>query len=337
MRPPQSLRGASARARREGNGFGHAHIAQIQRARILAAMFDVASELGASNVSVAHVVERSGVSRRTFYEAFADREDCFLAAFEDALAFVSERVLPAYHAERGWRDRIRAGVIAFLAFLDEEPVIGRLLICESLTGGARARVRREQVLAQIASAIDESASSAVLVGPLTAEGLVGGALSILDARLSLSSEPPEPPLIGMANVLVSMIVLPYLGPSAARRELERPVESRVRDHRDARLLEDPFKGAGMRLTYRTVRVLLAVAEHPGASNRLIGETAGISDQGQISKLLGRLQRLGLISNTGLSPGQGAPNAWTLTESGRQLTKSIRAHTGGGTHDTRVAR
>ena len=316
-------------------------------------MFDVASELGASNVSVAHVVERSGVSRRTFYEAFADREDCFLAAFEDALAFVSERVLPAYHAERGWRDRIRAGVIAFLAFLDEEPVIGRLLICESLTGGARARVRREQVLAQIASAIDEgrtlkgipkghaageeSASSAVLVGPLTAEGLVGGALSILDARLSLSSEPPEPPLIGMANVLVSMIVLPYLGPSAARRELERPVESRVRDHRDARLLEDPFKGAGMRLTYRTVRVLLAVAEHPGASNRLIGETAGISDQGQISKLLGRLQRLGLISNTGLSPGQGAPNAWTLTESGRQLTKSIRAHTGGGTHDTRVAR
>jgi AcrR family transcriptional regulator len=328
-RPPSSLRAASARARREGNGFGQAQVAQIQRARILAAMFDVATELGAANVSVADVVERSGVSRRTFYETFADREDCFLAAFDDALAFASQRVLPAYQAERRWRDQVRAAVIAFLSFLDEEPVIGRLLIRESLTGGAKTRTRREQVLAQIAGAIDrgreESANTAAMLQPLTAEGLVGGALSIIDARLSLSRDPP---VIGLANVLLSMIVLPYLGPAAARRALDRPVEPRVSDRRDARLLEDPFKGAGMRLTYRTVRVLLAVAEHPNASNRAIGQTAGIADQGQISKLLGRLQRLGLISNTGLGPGRGAPNAWTLTATGRQLTKSIRTHTEG---------
>jgi AcrR family transcriptional regulator len=349
-RPPQSLRAASARARREGNGFGHAQVAQIQRARILAAMFDVATELGAASVSVADVVERSGVSRRTFYETFADREDCFLAAFEDALAFASQRVLPAYQAEKKWRERIRAAVIAFLFFLDEEPVIGRLLIRESLTGGAKTRMRREEVLAQLAGAIDmgreESGSAAAMLGPLTAEGLVGGALSILDARLSQPEHAPPvrgtlevipkghiprghaaaSGLIGLANMLVSMIVLPYLGPAAARKELERPIEPRQSEHRDARLLEDPFKDAGMRLTYRTARVLLAVSEHPGASNRAIGESAGMSDQGQISKLLGRLQRLGLVSNTGLGPGQGAPNAWTLTGTGRQLTKSIRAHT-----------
>lgn len=323
----QSLRSASARARREGNGFGHAQVAQIQRARILSAMFDVAVERGVANVSVADVVERSGVSRRTFYESFSGREDCFLAAFEDALAFASERVLPAYHSERKWRDQIRAAVIAFLAFLDEEPVIGRLLIRESLSGGTKTRARREHVLAEIANVIDkgreESASTAAMLQPLTAEGLVGGALSILDARISVSDQPP---LIDLASVLVSMIVLPYLGPGAARKELERPVEAPVSDHRDARLLEDPFKGAGMRLTYRTVRVLLAVSEHSGASNRTVGETAGISDQGQISKLLGRLQRLGLIANTGLGPGQGAPNAWTLTGPGGQLTKNIRAHT-----------
>jgi len=329
-RPQQSLRAASARARREGNGFGHAQVAQIQRARILAAMFDVATELGAANVSVAHVVERSGVSRRTFYETFTDREDCFLAAFDDALAFASQRVIPAYQAERKWRDQIRAGVVAFLSFLDDEPVIGRLLISESLTAGPKTRVRREQVLAQIAEAIDggrqESTSSVALLQPLTAEGLVGGALAILDARISLSSDTP---LIGLTGVLMSMIVLPYLGPTAARKELERQVETRPSDPPTARLLEDPFKDKGMRLTYRTVRVLLAVAEHSGASNRTIGETAGISDQGQISKLLGRLTRLGLIDNTGLGHGQGAPNAWTLTESGRQLTKSLQAHTANG--------
>jgi AcrR family transcriptional regulator len=323
-RAPQSLRAASARARREGNGFAHAQVAQIQRARILAAMFDVATEHGAGNVSVADVVERSGVSRRTFYETFADREDCFLAAFDDALAFASQRVLPAYRTERRWRERIRAGVVAFLSFLDEEPVIGRLLVRESLTAGEKTRARRDEVLALLASVVDEGrgeSKNAATLPSLTAEGLVGGALSIIDARISSDTS-----MLELANSLVSMIVLAYLGPLAARRELERPVEAPVGERHDARLLVDPFKGRGLRLTYRTVRVLMAVAEHSGASNRAVGESAGIEDQGQISKLLGRLQRLELIENTGIGPGQGAPNAWSLTASGHQMVRSIRTHT-----------
>jgi AcrR family transcriptional regulator len=376
-RPPQSLRATSARTRREGNGFGHAQVAQIQRARILAAMFDVASELGAANVSVAHVVERSGVSRRTFYETFSDREDCFVAAFQDALAFASQRVLPAYGAQDKWRDQIRAGLVALLAFLDEEPVIARLLIVESLTGGTKTLERRSEILAQVAAAVDEGrtlkgipkghaaggqSASARDLPPLTAEGLVGGVLSLIHARLARREREASPTggdaakgtqrahtrragspsrLLDLTNQLMSMIVLPYLGPAAARRELDRPVEQsagtlagtphdggQAGERRDTRLLEDPFKDAGMRLTYRTVRVLLAVSEHSGGSNRAIGVTAGISDQGQISKLLGRLARLGLIENTGLGPGQGAPNAWTLTGTGRRVVHSVSASTKG---------
>jgi AcrR family transcriptional regulator/DNA-binding MarR family transcriptional regulator len=331
-RPPQSLRAASARARREGNGFGHTQVAQIQRARILAAMFDVATEQGAANVSVADVVERSGVSRRTFYETFSDREECFLAAFDDALAFASQRVLPAYQAQRKWRDRIRAATITLLQFLDEEPVVGRLLIVESLTGGAKTLERRAEILEQLVAVVDngrKQSASALGLPPLTAEGVVGGALSILHARISPDAKPP---LLDLANVLVSMVVLPYLGPAAARKEMERTVQVRPGDQRAVRLLEDPFKNTGMRLTYRTVRVLMMVAEHPNASNRTIAESAGIKDQGQISKLLGRLQRLGLIENTGLGPGQGGPNAWTLTDTGRQMAKSVRVHTNNATRE-----
>jgi AcrR family transcriptional regulator len=334
------------RARREGNGFGHAQVAQIQRARILSAMFDVASEQGAANVSVADVVERSGVSRRTFYETFADREDCFLAAFEDALVFASERVSPAYRTEGEWRERIRTGLVAFLSFLDEEPVIGRLLVVESLTGRAKTLERREEILARVAGAVDEGrgeSASARDLPALTAEGVVGGVLSLIHARITRGEATHKPhiqsardheSLLGLSNQLVSMIVLPYLGPAGARRELDRPVDSSAStstgssDHRDMRLLEDPFKGAGMRLTYRTVRVLLAVGELSGASNRTIGETAGISDQGQISKLLGRLARLGLVENTGLGPGQGAPNAWALTGTGGRVVHRISASTKG---------
>jgi AcrR family transcriptional regulator len=289
-------------------------------------MFDLAGERGVATMSVAHVVERSGISRRTFYETFTDLEDCFLAAFEKALELSCERVLPAYRAERMWRERIRAGLLALLCFLEEEPAVGRLLIVESSSGGSRMLERREQVLALVAGAIDEGraqSANGALLPLLTAEGLVGGVLALIGARLVRAEHEP---LVALANQLMSMIALPYQGAGVARRELERPVPVSSVFSGGTPSLTDPFKKVGMRLTYRTMRVLLAVAAHPGASNRQVGDSAGISDQGQISKLLGRLQRLGLISNTGLGPGQGAPNEWSLTSEGGQFAESIRMHT-----------
>ena len=86
----------------------------------------------------------------------------------------------------------------------------------------------------------------------------------------------------------------------------------------------------MRLTYRTVRVLTAVADLGGRgsypSNREIGAGAGMEDQGQISKLLARLQRLELIHNTRAESARGAPNAWGLTERGWDVQRAIAGQT-----------
>ena len=329
-RASQPARDPGGRAPQSYNGVARAQVADLQRARMLAAMFDVATEKGAANVSVAHVVERSGVSRRTFYEAFTDREDCFLAAFEEALGFASERVLPAYHSGSSWRERIRSSLIAFLSFLDDEPVVGRLLVAESLGGGPRTLKRRARLLTQITKVVDEGRNEpkATTPAPLTAEGVIGGALSVIHTRLI---EPGHTPLVELTNPLMSMVVLPFMGSATARRELDRPVEIPTPQaaRRESALLKDPFKEAGMRLTYRTVRVLTAVADNTGASNRVIGNAAGMTDQGQISKLLARLERVGLIVNTGLGPGQGAPNSWALTEKGRRVAENIRVNTEGG--------
>ncbi len=89
---------------------------------------------------------------------------------------------------------------------------------------------------------------------------------------------------------------------------------------------DPLAGVPMRLTYRTALVLGYIAQEPGASNRVIGDHAGVSDQGQISKLLARLERLGLAANTGDGHLKGERNAWRLTPKGVQVEHSIRAHT-----------
>jgi DNA-binding MarR family transcriptional regulator len=89
---------------------------------------------------------------------------------------------------------------------------------------------------------------------------------------------------------------------------------------------------GTRLTYRTARVLAAIEDYPGASNREVAERAGIVDQGQISKLLSRLEARQLIEKLGEGKTRGAPNAWRLTEQGEWLMSNPAmrgARRGGG--------
>jgi AcrR family transcriptional regulator len=306
----------------ERDGLGRGHVTDIQRARMVAAMIDVVSERGRSNATVAHVVSRSGVSRRTFYEVFVDFEDCFLAALDRSIARASQYVLDIYDPKRKWRERIGSAVVGLLEFLEDEPGMGRLCIVETLGAGPRVHERRVAVLDVVIAAIDEGrleSRSTKTLPPLTSEGIVGGVLSVLHARL-LAPAGARDPLLELNGALMGMIVLPYLGPGAAAKESARPTPERHSRPRSAST--DPLRDLEMRLTYRTVRVLLAIAAASGASNREVGVAAGIDDQGQISKLLSRLEKLGLIENSRGGQVRGAPNAWMLTKKGVEVEQLI---------------
>jgi AcrR family transcriptional regulator len=296
---------------------------------MLTAIVQEISERGVANVSVAHVVGRSGVSRRTFYEIFDDREDCFLAAFDDALQNATAAVVPAYEQSGTWRSKVRAALTALLEVLECDPARGRLLIVESLAAGPRALGRRQNVLAQIIPIIEQGhteSKSSTSPPALTAEGILGGVLSVLHARLTQDNDES---LLDLTGPLMGMIVLPYLGQAAARKETEQPTPKP--GARRVVVRTDPLQDLPMRFTYRTMRVLTSIAElstqgtYP--SNRAVGEHAGIGDQGQASKLLARLHKLGLIENQGGDPARGEPNAWTLTATGREVHDSI-ANLGG---------
>jgi DNA-binding MarR family transcriptional regulator len=124
-----------------------------------------------------------------------------------------------------------------------------------------------------------------------------------------------------------MIVLPYLGPAAAAKELRRAepgtaAPTRVEPMRDA------LDGLQMRMTHRTAGVLAAVAERGGRNNVEISELVGIHDQGQMSKLLARLAGLGLLENTGGGHARGEANAWRLTARGRHVERALSREFGG---------
>jgi AcrR family transcriptional regulator len=311
----------------DGARSGPERLRHIQRGRIIAALAAVVAERGASGTTVEQIAKRSGVSRRTFYESFRDVEDCLLAAFDEGVASIAGEVVVAYeqaaderHGTAVWSAAIRAGLIAALAHLESAPEMARLLFVESWGSRPALIERRRGVLDQLYAAVDggRHAKRGAVPGPLTAECVVGAVLAVVHGRV-LDSEPTggEPgELLALTSPLMSMIVLPYLGAGAARRELERPApraSGRPRARQD-----NPLSALDMRLTYRTVRVLTAVAVKPGFSNRQLAREAGISDQGQMSKLLGRLKRIGLIDNAPRRPLSGEANKWTLTDRGREL-------------------
>lgn len=291
-------------------------VTELQRARLILAAVDAADDLTLDEVSVLQITTRAGVSRKTFYELFEDRNDCLLAAVQATVARISEVVVPAYERERGWLPQIRAGLAALLAFFDEHPAHGRLCVKAAFGGDPRLLSYRVRVTEPVAAALEKGrGKSATAVSALTAETLVGAVLATLYKRLL---SPEDGSCAELLNPLMSMIALHFRGPSAARAELVAPspiaAETKV-----IAPTTNPLEGVQTRLTYRTLRVLRAIEDAPGSSNGAIAAAAGLGDLGQASKLLKRLLALGLVDNVART---GGPNSWRLTERAQRILATI---------------
>jgi AcrR family transcriptional regulator len=196
-------------------------VSAVQRERLLAAMLRAASELGYRETNVQDVIERAGVSRPTFYEHFANKEACFLAAFDATAARLRERVGVA--ADKGGdslRDRLRFGLETLLHFTSTEPEAARTLIVEARAASVDAVMRRDDLLDHFAGCIDtlvrELLPNAPSYSPVTAAGIVGGVEALLYSRLNKDE------LEDLDSLLPSMmyfLVLPFEGQEAASEEL----------------------------------------------------------------------------------------------------------------------
>jgi AcrR family transcriptional regulator len=191
----------------------------VQRERLLAAMLRAVAELGHRVVSVQDVVERAGVSRPTFYEHFANKEDCFLTAFDTAAARLGDRLeAAAIEAGDHWRDRLRAGLEELLTFIGTEPDAARTLIVEARAAGQAALLRRDALLDRLAGWIDTQARGELSEPPLSvaAAGVVGGIDALLYSRLNRGETDD---LESLLPSLMYFAVLPYGGHEAAAEEL----------------------------------------------------------------------------------------------------------------------
>ncbi len=267
---------------------------------------------------------RAGVAESAFYEVFRSAEECFSAAFEEGLARLCEVLDEATGREERWLDSARAGLVALLGFLDDEPSWGRLLFLGAPVDGAAAFRSEQRVRGALTVLLGDGGPQATASGMpeshLTAELVIGGVFSLIRAQIS---EGGSEALVELAPSLMSFIVLPYLGQAAAAAEFVG--RSASVERACSRAAELPIGSAApppVHVSHRTTLVLGAIAAAPRSSNREIAEAAGLSDEGQTSHLLRRLTQRGLIEKVTPRSGSRRENAWLLTPCGRRVVELL---------------
>jgi AcrR family transcriptional regulator len=122
-----------------------------QRERILAAMIAAVGTKGYGPTTIADITQRAHVSRDTFYEQFANKEACFLAAYDAITRELLERMVAAGTSQASFVEGIREGVRAYLTFWSGRPDAARAWTIEVIAAGSEALAHREEALRRCAN------------------------------------------------------------------------------------------------------------------------------------------------------------------------------------------
>jgi AcrR family transcriptional regulator len=189
-----------------------------QRQRILDAMATLVSKRGYAATTIEGLSKAAGISPATFHKHFKSKEECFLAAFDEAVEEASRRVTAAAEeAGGGWEERVRTGLAALLEAIAGEPKLARMCLVESLTAGPAAMDRYERAIRVAVPPLRggrQMSSDAEALPNALEETLVGGIAWTLQQRLASGD------LDGLRNLepqLLRVIFAPYLVQAKPRR------------------------------------------------------------------------------------------------------------------------
>jgi AcrR family transcriptional regulator/transposase-like protein len=290
-------------------------------------MVEVVAERGFRGASVALVAARAKVSNRTFYEQFNDLSECFGEVLDLGLTLPTELIVRAFAGAENWRDGVRAALVALLTFFDSEPALTRIWFGEVMTVGGWALEHRERNIAAVQALIVEHwfPDGRSQADPVLVRGVMSSVLGLLTTHV-VTNQPES--MMTLLGPLTSLTVTPFLDAEHARAEIDRAEALSRKLLSEDYLL--PRASADSQLAapgpqpprgQKAQRCVLYLAEDPGASNSEIARGVGIAHSGQISTLLKRLEREGLLTKH--APGPGHPNAWRLTARGEQVARILR--------------
>jgi AcrR family transcriptional regulator len=199
------------------HGLPREFVAHNQRERLIAGLAEAIAENGYSGTTIAHITSHAAVSRRTFYEHFSSKDECFVAAYDTVMAELRERVGQAFEDASDWPHAVKAGIGAMLHFLAAEPNLARLCMVEALVAGPVVVERYDSAIQSFVPYFQsgrEGRSPEVLsrLSPTTEEALVGGMMSLISRRI-IAGKTAE--LETLLPDLVEFTLTPYLGSDQA--------------------------------------------------------------------------------------------------------------------------
>lgn len=189
-----------------------------QRSRLLGAAIRIAGSEGYAGMTVSAVIAKAGVSRKTFYEFFTDRENIFLAAFDLVVAQALDGCRDAYEGDGTWPERLRRVLESGLDALAAHPNEASMGFVEVLAAGPRALQRRDAAMREFMQFLSPGydaaadAGDAAPIPPLMPEAIVGAIFEIVYARVlqQRTAELPE-----LLEQLMYCALAPFLGPAEA--------------------------------------------------------------------------------------------------------------------------
>jgi len=201
------------------HGLPREFVVHNQRERLIAGLAEAVAENGYASTTIAHITRHAAVSRRTFYEHFNSKDECFVAAYEAVMEQLRERVDAAYQEQDEWPQALRAGLAAMLSFLAAEPNLARLSMVEALVAGPVVVERYDAAIRGLVPYVEagrDGRPSAVLaqLSPTTEEALVGGMVSLISRRI-IAGQTEE--LEQLLPDLVEFTLTPYLGTAEAAK------------------------------------------------------------------------------------------------------------------------
>jgi AcrR family transcriptional regulator len=199
------------------HGLPREFVTHNQRERLIAGIAEAIAENGYSGTTIAHITRAAAVSRRTFYEHFSSKDECFVAAYDTVMKELRERVSAAFEEQDEWAHAIRAGIEAMLQFLAAEPNLARLCMVEALVAGPAVVERYDAAIQSFVPYFQEGRKGRppeVLsrLSPTTEEALVGGMVSLISRRI-IAGKAEE--LEELLPDLVEFTLTPYLGSAEA--------------------------------------------------------------------------------------------------------------------------
>lgn len=200
-----------------------AYVVRSERERVLEAMVRMASAKGYEATTVTDVIDYAGVSRESFDEMFAGKEDCFLEAYDAVFDVLVAHVTAAFEAaaDEPWPEQIAAGLGALVELLAMEADIARLAMVEVTAAGDDARERYRSMLTRFTPFLEEGRTYSGQGEELpadTARFAIGGATSMIFDEVRAGRGPE---LKRILPDLVFAVLMPYLGPEAAEDEMRR--------------------------------------------------------------------------------------------------------------------